>query len=73
MTLAEGNAEIAEKWSQAVSESKRRQNGDGSVIAQQTAAVAQQESASAASTAAWASVMQANRAMMPVTCMHTVP
>jgi hypothetical protein len=71
MTIAEGNAVIAEKWSQAVSESQHRRNATQSVIAQQNAAAAQQEAASAASTAAWASVMQATRPSTPVTCLHT--
>jgi hypothetical protein len=71
MTIAEGNAAIAEKWSQAVSESQRRHNATQSVIAQQNAAAAQQDAAAAANTAAWASVMQATRPSTPVTCVHT--
>lgn len=52
MTIAEGDAIIAEKWSQVVSESERRQNATQSVIAQQGAAAAQQSAAAAANTAA---------------------
>ncbi len=48
MTIAEGNAAIAEKWSKAVTESQRRANSKNSVLAQQTAAAAQQQSAAAA-------------------------
>jgi hypothetical protein len=77
MTLAQGNAIIAEKWSQSVSESQQRANARGSVMAQQTAAAAQQSAAAAANTAAWASVMEATRpvAVAPVvnpsiTCIH---
>ncbi len=44
MTIAEGNAAIAEKWSKAVSESQRRANSKNSVLAQQSAAAAQQQS-----------------------------
>ena len=61
MTMAEGNAAVAEKWSQAVSESQRRRNATASVAAQQDAAAAQGSAASAA----WAAM---NR---PVTCMRT--
>lgn len=48
MTIAEGNAAIAEKWSKAVTESQRRANSKDSVLAQQSAAAAQQQSAAAA-------------------------
>ena len=48
MTIAEGNAAIAEKWSKAVSESQRRANSKNSVLAQQSAAAAQQQSGAAA-------------------------
>jgi hypothetical protein len=48
MTIAEGNAAIAEKWSKAVTESQRRANSKNSVLAQQTAAAAQQLPAAAA-------------------------
>ena len=48
MTIAEGNAAIAEKWSKAVSESQRRSNSKNSVLAQQSAAAAQQQSGAAA-------------------------
>lgn len=48
MTIAEGNAAIAEKWSKAVTESQRRANTKNSVLAQQSAAAAQQQSAAAA-------------------------
>ena len=41
MTIAEGNALIATKWSQAVAESERRRNATESVMAQQNAAAAQ--------------------------------
>jgi len=61
MTMAEGNAAIAEKWSQAVSESQRRRNATLFVAAQQAAAAAQGSAASAA----WAAMAR------PVTCMHT--
>lgn len=48
MTIAEGNAAIAEKWSKAVTESQRRANSKNSVLAQQSAATAQQLPAAAA-------------------------
>jgi hypothetical protein len=48
MTIAEGNAAIAEKWSKAVTESQRRANSKNSVLAQQSAAAAPQQSAAAA-------------------------
>jgi hypothetical protein len=48
MTIAEGNAAIAEKWSEAVTESQRRANSKNSVLAQQSAAAAQLPSAAAA-------------------------
>ncbi|MFZ3339192.1 MAG: hypothetical protein WBE99_11410 [Xanthobacteraceae bacterium] len=48
MTIAEGNAAIADKWSKAVTESQRRANSKNSVLAQQSAAAAQQQSAAAA-------------------------
>jgi hypothetical protein len=51
MTIAEGNAAIAEKWSKAVTESQRRANSKNSVLAQQSAAAAQQQSAAAAEAA----------------------
>jgi len=70
LSIAQGDAVMAEKWSQAVSESQRRRNATLSVVAQQSAAAAQQDAASAASTAAWASVMQATRPAS-VTCLHT--
>ena len=43
MTIAEGNAAIAEKWSQAVTDSQKRANSKNSVLAQQSAAAAQQQ------------------------------
>lgn len=52
MTIAEGNAAIAEKWSKAVTESQRRANSKNSVLAQQSAAAAQQQPAAAAAAAA---------------------
>jgi hypothetical protein len=48
MTIADGNAAIAEKWSKAVTESQRRANSKDSVLAQQSAAAAQQQPAAAA-------------------------
>jgi hypothetical protein len=45
MTIAEGNAAIAEKWSQAVTESQQRAHSKDSVLAQQSAAAAQQQAA----------------------------
>jgi hypothetical protein len=47
MTIAEGNAAIADKWSKAVSESQRRSNSKNSVLAQQSAAAQQQSGAAA--------------------------
>ena len=47
MTIAEGNAAIAEKWSKAVIESQRRANSKNSVLAQQSAAAQQQPAAAA--------------------------
>ena len=47
MTIAEGNAAMAEKWSNAVTESQRRANSKNSVLAQQSAAAAQQQPAAA--------------------------
>jgi len=51
MTIAEGNAAIAEKWSKAVTESQRRANSKNSVLAQQSAAAAQQQPGAAAGAA----------------------
>jgi hypothetical protein len=48
MTIADGNAAIAEKWSKAVTESQRRANSKNSVLAQQSAAAAQQQPAATA-------------------------
>lgn len=48
ITIAEGNAAIADKWSKAVTESQRRANSKNSVLAQQSAAAAQQPPAAAA-------------------------
>jgi hypothetical protein len=48
MTIADGNAATAEKWSKAVTESQRRANSKDSVLAQQSAAAAQQQPAAAA-------------------------
>jgi hypothetical protein len=45
MTIAEGNAAIAEKWSQAVAASQKRANSKNSVLAQQSAMAAQQQQA----------------------------
>ena len=45
MTIAEGNSAIAEKWSQAVTESQKRANSKNSVLAQQSSAAAQQQQA----------------------------
>jgi hypothetical protein len=50
--FAEGNAQIAAKWSEAVSESQRRQMARQSVAAEQNAANAQRAQAFAASLAA---------------------
>jgi hypothetical protein len=61
MTIAEGNAAIAERWSQAVSESQQRANARNSVMAEQNAAAAQQQAAAAANTAAFASMIQATK------------
>ena len=61
MTVAEGNAAVAERWSRAVSESQQRANARNSVMAQQNAAAAQQQAAAAANTAAWASMIQATK------------
>ena len=77
MTIAQGNAAVAERWSQAVSESQQRANARNSVMAQQNAAAAQQQAAAAASTAAFASMIQATKPppLTPVvnpsfTCTH---
>jgi hypothetical protein len=59
MTLTEGEAAIAQRWSQAVNEAEQRRNARVSANAQMVGAVAQQRAASAANTAAWASVMEA--------------
>jgi hypothetical protein len=64
LSNAEGNAAIAEKWSQSVSESQRRRNATLSLAAQQNAAAAQESAASAS----WAAVMQPPRS---VTCLST--
>ena len=64
LSVAEGNAGIADKWSQAVSESQRRRNATLSVAAQQDAAAAQQSAASAS----WAAIMQPPKS---VTCLRT--
>jgi hypothetical protein len=61
MTFAEGNAAIAQRWSQAVSESQQRRNAAMSTNAQVAGAVAQQQAAAAANTAAWASMIQATK------------
>jgi uncharacterized protein YceK len=45
MTIAEGNAAMAKKWSQAVTESQQRAHSKDSVLAQQSAAAAQQSAA----------------------------
>lgn len=74
MTVAEGNAAIADRWSQAVSESQQRANARNSVMAQQSAADAQSQAAAAANTAAFASMLQATKPTPMVnpafTCMH---
>jgi hypothetical protein len=59
MSIAEGNAAIAEKWSQEVSESQRRRNATLSVAAEQDAASAQQSAAAAS----WSAVMQPPRSV----------
>ncbi|MGB7078967.1 MAG: hypothetical protein WBD53_17410 [Xanthobacteraceae bacterium] len=51
MTIAEGNAAIADKWSKAVTESQRRANSKDSVLAQQSAAAAPQRIGPAADVA----------------------
>ena len=56
ITIAEGNAAIAEKWSKAVTESQRRANSKDSVLAQQSAAAAQQQAVAPADGAAVAPV-----------------
>jgi hypothetical protein len=56
MTIAEGNAAIAEKWSQAVTESQRRAHSKDSVLAQQSAAAAQQQAVTPAASEAVAPV-----------------
>lgn len=75
MTVAQGNAAIAERWSQAVSESQQRANARNSVMAQQSAAAAQEQAAAAANTAAFASMIQATKPAPVVnpgfTCVHT--
>lgn len=43
MTIAEGNAAIATKWSEAIAASQKRSNSKNSVLAQQSAAAAQQQ------------------------------
>lgn len=43
MTIAEGNAAMAKKWTQAVTESQQRAHSKDSVLAQQSAAAAQQQ------------------------------
>lgn len=55
MTIAEGNAAMAKKWSQAVTESQQRAHSKNSVLAQQSAAAAQQQT-----------VTPANGAVVPV-------
>jgi hypothetical protein len=52
MTIAEGNAAIAEKWSQAVTESQQRSKSTNSVLAQQSAAAAPQQAVAPANGAA---------------------
>ena len=61
MTLVEGEAAIAQRWSEAVNQSEQRRNASMSARAQMVGAVAQQQAASAANTAAWASVMEASK------------
>jgi hypothetical protein len=61
MTIVEGNAAVAEKWSQAVSESQRRRNATLSVAAQQEAAAAQGSAASASWAAMNRSDLHAHR------------
>jgi hypothetical protein len=70
LSFAEGSAAIAEKWSQAVSQSQQRANARNSVAAQQ-------QTAAAANTAAWAAMAQATKPppMQPIvnptiTCTH---
>lgn len=43
MTIAEGNAAIAQKWSQAVTESQRRANSKNTPLAQESAAAGPQQ------------------------------
>jgi hypothetical protein len=69
ITVVQGNAAVAERWSQAVSESQQRANARNSVAAQQNVAAAQQQAADAANTAAWASMIQAAK-NPTVTCVH---
>ena len=72
MTVAQGDAATAEKWSQSVSESQNRHNATMTARARAVGAIAQVSAASAANTAAQASLMQASRpAVNPsVTCTH---
>jgi hypothetical protein len=72
MTWAEGNAAIAQRWTEAMNAGEQRANARNAVGAQMAGAVAQQQTAQAANTAAWASMMEAMKpAPNPsVTCTH---
>ena len=61
MTMAEGQAAMAEKWSQVVSASQQRRDAANAVGAQQDAAAAQQR---AANLAAVGLIMQNNQAIL---------
>ena len=73
MTVAQGDAAIADKASWMISEDQNRRNAATSVAAQVAGAAAAQQSAAAQQQAASASAMQALNPPMrpPVTCMTT--
>jgi hypothetical protein len=72
MSYTEGEAAIAQRWEQAVNEAEQRRNARVSANAQMVGAVAQQQAASAANTAAWASVIEASKAPASVNQTVTV-
>jgi DNA-directed RNA polymerase beta' subunit len=61
MTLTEGEAAIAQRWSEAVNQIEQRRNARTVANAQMVGAEAQQRAADAANTAAWAAVMEASQ------------
>ena len=73
MTVAQGNAAIADKRSWMISEDQNRRNAATSVAAQVAGAAAAQQSAAAQQQAASTATMQALNPPMraPVTCMTT--